>query len=70
MLTNDRLDTDRDKIRQAASGRAVTHVAATSEAANAGHWTKVESRARRLRRQRRMHNAGYHRINGWSVRTW
>ena len=70
MLTNGRFIPGRDVTRQVASGQAVTNVAVADAAANSGRWTEDVSRGRRLRRQRRLHNAGHHRINGWSVRTW
>lgn len=70
MLTNDRFFPSRDVTRQVASDKVVTNVAVADAAANSGHWTEAVSRGRRLRRQRRLQNAGHNRNHGWSVRTW
>lgn len=60
----------RDLIRHADAEQAIVRVSDTRPAANASVFSHSETRARRLRRQRRLGRETLNRSVGWRVQTW
>lgn len=60
----------RDLIRHTDPAQPIVTVPDTRPAANASNFSESETKARRLRRQRRHERAIRHGNLGWSVRAW